>query len=95
MLPAQVDDHAVDLHHGHGIHRVAQRLTQRPTVAAADDQHAFGAPMGQQRHMGDHLMIDELVPGGELHDTVQRQHTPEHPVVEDDQVLDVGLLSKQ
>ena len=95
MLGAQIDHRAVQFHHRHPVHRVAETASKRTAVAAADDQHALCPAMGQQRNVRDHLMVDELVSGGGLHHPIQAEHAAVHRVVEDHHVLVVGLLAEQ
>jgi hypothetical protein len=53
--------------------RMPQRLARHAAIAAADDQHPLRRAMGEDRHMRHHLVIDELVALGDLHDAVQRE----------------------
>ena len=50
-------------------------------------QRPAHAPVGQNRHVHQHLVIDVVVALGGLDRTVQGQHTPENRVVENDEVL--------
>ncbi len=45
--------------------------------------------------MRHHLVIDELVPGGELDDAVEHHHPAEVRVLEDDQLLVLGLAIEE
>ena len=47
--------------------------------------------MGQNRQMGEHLVIDELVLLRRLYHLVQGQHPSEGLVLEDDETLVIGL----
>ena len=49
-----------------------QHLARHATIAAAHNQHALGGPMGQDRHMGQHFMIDEIIRFGHLHHAIKR-----------------------
>ena len=51
--------------------------------------------MRQQRHVGQHFVIDELVTLGGLHHAVERHHAPQDRVLEDHQILMIGLLAVQ
>ena len=58
----QPDHLAVDLHHHGTLHiAVLQHPPQHAAVAGADDQHILRRTVRQQRHMGQHLLIDELI----------------------------------
>ena len=70
---------------------VAQNFARHTAVAAADDQHPAGVPVGDDGRMGHHLMIDELIALGRLHDAVQRQEPPELGVLKDLKALMLGL----
>ena len=54
-----------------------QDLAERAAVAAADDADMFCIPVRQDRHMGQHFVIDEFVSLGGLDDTVQTEHPAE------------------
>ena len=72
---AQADDFAVDLHHHRaGDVAVLQHPAQHAAVASADDQHPVGIAMCEQRHMGQHFLVDELIPLGDLHHTVEQHN---------------------
>ncbi len=60
-------------------------------VAAADDQHLLAPAMGEDRYMRHHLVIDELVLGGDLRGTVEHQYLAEELVLEQHKVLVLGL----
>ena len=47
--------------------------------------------MRQDRHMGHHLVVDELVLGGDLGRAVEHQHLAEERVLEQDEVLMLRL----
>ena len=74
---------------------MAQDLAQHAAVAAADDQDLLGLAVREQRHMGHHLVIDELVTGRELDDAVQHHHPTEILILEDDQLLVLGLAIEE
>ena len=62
MLLGQADHLAVDLDHHRALDAaVLQHPAQHAAIAGADDQHALGRAMRQQRHMRQHLLVDELV----------------------------------
>ena len=54
-----------------------------------------GVSMGQDGHVGQHLMVDEFVLLGGLNDPVQYQDAPESGVVEDGQMLMRCAVFKQ
>ena len=60
-------------------------------VAAADDQHLARLAVREDRHMGHHLVIDELVARGDLRRAVEHQHLAEELVLEQHQMLVLGL----
>src|SRR3546814_12019307 len=60
-------------------------------VAAADDQHLLRRAMREDRQVGEHLVVDELVPLRRLHHAIQREHAPEAAVLEQLQALMLGL----
>jgi hypothetical protein len=65
------------------------------TVAAADDQYLLRLTMGEERHVRHHLVIDELITGGELDNTVQHHHATEIAVLEDNEMLALGLAIEE
>jgi hypothetical protein len=83
---------AVDLDQHGALHaRVAQHLTQNAAVAAADDEHALRLVEGHERHVRHHLMIDKLVGRRQLAHPVEHEDGAPRLVLEDDEVLVVGL----
>ena len=77
MLAAEIDHAAIDLAQRRLLDlRVLQHLAQHAAVAAADDQRLLRLSMSEQRHMRHHLVIDELVLGGDLDDAVKHHHPP-------------------
>src|SRR5690606_29754147 len=66
---------------------VARDFAQDAAIATTDDEHTLRAPMRQYGHMGEHLVIDELVALCDLRDSVQRHHAAEESIVEDHQML--------
>jgi len=60
-------------------------------VAAADNERPLRPAMGEEGHMRHHLVIDELILGRELNDTVEHHHAAVVRVLEDDQALVLGL----
>ena len=85
MLAAQVDDAAIDLAQRDLFElRVLERLAQDAAVAAAHDQRPLCPPVGEQRHVRHHLVIDELVLGRDLDDAVEHHHPAKVGVVEND-----------
>jgi len=96
MLAAEVDDTAIDLAQRHRLKLgMLERLAQDPAVAAADDERLCRPPMGEQRHVAHHLVIDELVLGRQLHHTIEHHHAPEIGRLEDDQMLKLGLAVEE
>ena len=72
-----------------------QHFAQDTAVAAADDQDLLRLAVGEQRHVGHHLVIDELIPRGELDDAVQHHHPAEILILEDYQLLVFGLAIEE
>src|SRR6056297_454962 len=66
---------------------VFQNLARHAPITAADDTDAPGRPMCQDRHMGEHFMIDEIVALGRLDHVIQRQDAPKGSVLENPQAL--------
>ena len=56
-------------------------------ITAANDQYTLDGAVRQNRHMGQHLVIDELVGFGGLNNTIQRHDTAHHRVFENNQML--------
>ena len=83
-------DHlAVDLHHRRVLDSaVLQHAFEHAAIAGADDQHAPGRAVGQQRHMGEHFLIDELVGFGDLHHAVQQHDAAVGVTLDDVDVLE-------
>jgi hypothetical protein len=79
------------------LHDALQRLVLQDflgdaAVAAADDQHVLRLAVRQDRHVGHHLVIDELVARGDLRGAVEHQHLAEVLLLEQHEVLVLGLL---
>ena len=88
----ELDHRGVDLDLGQPLDRfVLEHLLGDAAVAAADDQHLLGVAVRQDRHMGHHLVIDELVGGRDLRRAVEHQHLAEELVLEQDEMLVLGL----
>ena len=64
-------------------------------VAGADDQHAVGRAVRQQRHMRQHLLVDELVALGDLHDAVEQHDAAVRVALEDHDVLERALNARE
>ena len=92
MLLGELDHRGVDLHLGEASDRlVLEHLLGDPAVPAADDQHFPGVAMGEDRHMGHHFVVDELVLCRDLGGTVEHQNLAEERVLEQDEMLVLGL----
>ncbi len=92
MLLGEFDHRGVDLDLGEALDRfVLEHFFGDAAVPASDDQHLAGLAVGEDRHMGHHLVVDELVLGGDLGGAVQHQHLAEERVLEQNQVLMLGL----
>src|SRR5881296_3630894 len=77
--PADVDHVPVNLHHGHVLEGMLERLLQRAPVAAADDQDALRRGVSDQREVREHFMIGVLVPLSGLDRIIEDQHPAEQP----------------
>ncbi len=96
MLAAEIDHALVDLAQRDLLELgMPQAFPEHAAVAAAHDQGFARLAMGEQRHMRHHLVVDELVLRGELHDAVEHHHPPEIGVLEDDQTLVLGLAVEE
>ncbi|RMS16985.1 hypothetical protein ALP75_204777 [Pseudomonas syringae pv. actinidiae] len=95
-LLAHLDHRGVDLDHGDVLDgQVLGDFAQHAAIAAANDQYTFGSAMSQNRHVSEHLVIDELIRFGGLDHTIQR-HDPAHTrVLEDHQMLVLGAYFVQ
>ncbi len=93
-LSAELDHAAVDLDLGDRLDRgVACHLPQRAAVAAADDADVPRPAVREDRRVCQHLVIGELVGGGELQHIVERDHPAPVVAVEHQQVLVVGAAA--
>src|SRR4029077_17801295 len=75
--------------------RMPQALPEHAAVAAAHNQGFARPAVGEQRHVRHHLVVDELVLGGELHDRVEHHHPAKVGIFEDDQTLVLGLAIEE
>jgi hypothetical protein len=92
VLLGKGDDSRIDLHLSQPLHPpMFEDLFGNATIAAADDEHVLGFAMGKQWHMRHHLLVDELVLLGNLRRAVQHEHLAEEAVLEQHQVLMLGL----
>ena len=74
---------------------VLEDLLGDRAVAPADDQHLADTAMRQDRHVGQHLVIDVLVRGGELDHVVEHHERPERDAFGDHEVLPAGTAVEQ
>ena len=65
---------------------------ERAAVPASDDQDAARCGVAQQRHVDEHLVVEELVPFRGLHGSVEHERAPERRVVVDVDVLERRVL---
>ena len=70
---------------------VLEHLLGDAAVAAADDQHFARIAVGEQRHVRHHLLIDEFVALGDLGCAVEHQHLAEERLLEQHEMLVLGL----
>src|SRR4029078_10837582 len=90
-------DHlAVDLHHHRAPHDpVLEDAPQHATVAGADNEYAVGGAVCQQRHVGQHLLIDELVALRDLDHAVQHHDPAVREALEHGDVLERTLHPRE
>ena len=90
-LLAHLDHGAIDFNHG-DVFDAAMfgNFAQHTAIAATDNQHALGCAVGEDRYVGEHLVVDEFVGFSGLDNAVER-HDPAHArVLEDHQMLMLG-----
>ena len=96
ILLAHLHHQRVDLHHVDVLNlRVAGQLADHAAVARTDDQHVPHFRMHRHGHMGDHLVVDELILFGEHHITVQRQKAAELRRFKHIDALELALAAEQ
>ena len=74
---------------------VARQLAHDAAVARADDQDVLGLAVHRHRHVGDHLVVDELVALGQHDVAVQRQHAAKLRRFKDVDALVLALFAVQ
>ena len=95
MPAAEVDRQIVNVHQHdppHGL--VLENFFQHAAVTAADDQHAGRVRVGEERDVGHHLGVDELITFSELDDAVQHQRMAVKSVPEEQHIL-IGLNARK
>ena len=68
-----------------------ERLSVRAAIARADDQNVLCFPVHSHGHMHDHFIVDELIPLGQHHVAVQREHPAELRSFKDIDALIIAL----
>ena len=93
----QAGDALVDFHLHRRFHfLVLEHFAQGAAVAAADDHHALGAGVGEQRRVGHHFVVQEIVAAGEHHAAVDHhQVAPVGGLVDLDRLEGRFLCMKQ
>ena len=92
MLLGEFDHRWVDLDLGEALDGlVLEHLLGDAAIAAADDQHVARIAVREQRHVRHHLLVDEFVALGDLGGAVEHQHLAEERLLEQHQVLVLGL----
>src|SRR5262249_22865072 len=92
VLLGELDHRGVDLDLSETLNRLMlEHLLRDAAVAAADDQHLLRMAVRQDRHMGHHLVVDELILAGDLRRAVEHQHLAEERVLEQHEMLVRGL----
>ena len=90
---AGLDDLRVHLHKVNAFHAViAGQLPHNAAVARTDDENILGVFVYRHRHVGDHLVVDELVALGQHDVAVQRQHAAKLRCFKNVDALIVALL---
>ena len=83
----------VHLHKVDALHPViAGQLPHHAAVAGTDDKDILGLLVHRHGHVHDHFIIDELVPLGQHHVAVQREHPAKLRGLKDVDALIVALL---
>ena len=77
------------------IHRVLERFTQTAAIPASHDENVLDIAVSEHRNMHKHLMIDVIVPLGDLDCVVERHHLSEHGRFENLDFLKLRLLFQQ
>ena len=92
VCAARRDHLGVDLDHRHLFDgAVLENLLDGAAVAAADHQHPPRGAVSQEGHVYEHLVVDELVALGGLHDIVEHQGAAERRGLENRQALMAGV----
>ena len=93
---AGLHHHRIHLHKVDALHAVvARQLPHDAAVPRADDQHVPDAGVDRHGHVGDHLIVDELVPLGEHHVPIQRQDPAKLRRLQDVDLLILAPLGVQ
>ena len=96
MLPAEIDDTAVDLAERHDLKLRMLSASRRTPPSPPPTMSAFSArPWANSGTWRHHLVIDELVLGRQLHHAIEHHHPPEIGRLEDDQMLMLGLAVEE
>ncbi len=94
--PGEIDDTGVELCDRHVLdRRVLENLLDEAAVAAPDDPDVAGRTVGKNRHVGQHLVVDEFVGHRQLGHAIEREHPPESLAFGDDEMLMLGLAVEQ
>ncbi len=92
MLLGEFDHLFVDLDLGEAFDLlVLEHFLGDAAIAAADDEDVLGIAVGEQWHVRHHFLVDEFVPLGDLGGAIEHEHFAEIGLLEQDQVLVVGL----
>src|SRR5499427_959341 len=92
VLLGELDHRGVDLDLSEALDRlVLEHFLRDAAVAAADDQHLLRTAVRQDRHVSHHLVVDELIGAGDLGRAVEHQHLAEEWVLEQHEMLVLGL----
>ncbi len=92
VLLGELDHRRIDLHLGEALDGfVLEHFLGDAAIAAADDEHLAHVAVGEQRHVRHHLLVNELVLLGDLGGAVEHEHLAEERLLEQHQMLVLGL----
>ena len=72
-----------------------QHPTQHAAIAGPDDQHICRRAVRQQRHMGQHFLIHELIGLGDLDHAIQHHDAAMREAFEYHDILEIAFHPRQ